>query len=169
MKFDFRLAVIGLLTIIVIITTGSIVYLYFRLETLETRNNQLSQALIGAQSNSNNPRGNRDSYLGKQVKNTIVKNSKQVLACYDAYLKRISNDQKSDLPRDGNITMDWQIEKNGQVVAPGIVRSTFKNPVFEQALIDTVGNWTFPPPPSGMNKYVEHTFRFQDAESGKEK
>ena len=53
MKFDFRLAVIGLLTVMVIVAIGSIVYLISRLESLEERNNQLSQALIDAQANSN--------------------------------------------------------------------------------------------------------------------
>ncbi len=165
MKIDPGLVATGTLAVLVIITAGFSVNLYYRLERLETKNNQLMQALM--EQRSNDPRGNRDPYLKKQVKNTIMKNSGQVLACYEDYMKRLSTDDTPDFPRVGNVTIDWQIDKNGNVISPAIVRSAFQYPVFKQALIDTVKSWPFPPPLLGINKYVEHTFRFQDADSKK--
>jgi hypothetical protein len=90
--------------------------------------------------------------LKRQVKNTIRKNSGQILICYQNYLNRRSAKKKTELPTDGKAVMDWQIDKNGQGFSPAVVSSDFIDPVLEKDLVDTIRKWSFPPPPFGMNK-----------------
>ena len=62
----------------------------------------------------------------------------------------------------GKVVMDWQINEKGRVFGAGVIRSDFRNQPFEQCLTSTVRSILFPGPPSGMIKYVEHTFRFKE-------
>ncbi len=166
MKFDLKSLIIGVLSLLFIISAGTSLFLVSRLNSLEERNQQLIQVIASTRSEKLGQK--RDPYLTSQVKNTISKNSGKLLAGYQDYLERQSENNQEN-PRDGDITLDWQIDGNGKVISPAVVRSSFKDLAFQKALVMTVKSWSFPPPPLGMNKYVEHTFRFQDKESAGKK
>jgi hypothetical protein len=64
--------------------------------------------------------------------------------------------------KEGNVTMDWQVDKDGEVIAPSVVRSSFTDAAFHSCMAKKISSWRFPEPPFGGKKYVEHTFKFQD-------
>ncbi len=48
---------------------------------------------------------------------------------------------------DGIISVDWQVNPNGETVSPEVVSSQINHPVLEQCLISRIKTWRFPPPP----------------------
>ena len=98
-----------------------------------------------------------DPYVEKEVKNTIIKNRKPLLACYQEYLKNADNNK-----RNGQVKLDWHIDRKGGVVSPEIIFSQVGNDAFKECLKGVVSRWQFPEPPVNRKKYIEHTFNFSD-------
>ncbi|AFM11676.1 AgmX/PglI C-terminal domain-containing protein [Turneriella parva] len=98
-------------------------------------------------------RGN-DAYLAGPVKNRIQKGYGELHTCYLEYLK--TNPQL----KDGSVTLDWQIDTNGDTLKPEVVRSDIKNAPFENCLAAKIARWQFAPTP--VVKYVEHRFNFKN-------
>lgn len=96
-----------------------------------------------------------DPYIRNQVKNTILKKAPELQKCYFSHL------DKKPKQSEGNITIDWQINKKGRVKTPEIVQSAFQAPVFEKCLTDKISKWRFPPPEKATQKYVSHSFTFK--------
>lgn len=95
-----------------------------------------------------------DAYLSGPVKNRIQKGYGELHTCYLDYLK--TNPQL----KDGSVTLDWQIDTNGETIKLEVVRSDLKNAPFENCLVAKVARWQFPPTP--VVKYVEHRFNFKN-------
>jgi len=64
--------------------------------------------------------------------------------------------------KEDNVTMDWQVDDDGAVISPSVVRSNFTDKTFHSCMARKISSWRFPEPPFGGKKYVEHTFKFQD-------
>ena len=95
-----------------------------------------------------------DPYLQKQVKNTLTKRQSQFRECYTSFLTTEPE------TKSGRVVLDWQVQPDGSVLRPEVVRSELPQATLGECLRDEVARMTFPPPPSGATRYVEHTFRF---------
>jgi len=95
-----------------------------------------------------------DPYLQKQVKNTLTKRQSQFRECYTSFLTTEPE------TKSGRVVLDWQVQPDGSVLRPEVVRSELPQATLGECLRDEVARMTFPPPPSGAARYVEHTFRF---------
>ena len=95
-----------------------------------------------------------DPYLQKQVKNTLTKRQSQFRECYTSFLTTEPE------TKSGRVVLDWQVQPDGSVLRPEVVRSELPQATLGECLRDEVARMTFPPPPSGTARYVEHTFRF---------
>jgi len=95
-----------------------------------------------------------DPYIAGPVKNRILKGYGDLNACYRTYLA------SSPARKSGVLRIDWQIATSGRSVSPEVVVSDFANPPFEKCVTEKIGSWHFPEP--GTQKYVEHTFRFDE-------
>ena len=93
-------------------------------------------------------------YLQKQVKNTLTKRQSQFLECYTSFLTTEPE------TKSGKVGLDWQVQPDGSVLRPEVVRSELPQATLGGCLRDEVAKLVFPPPPSGAARYVEHTFRF---------
>jgi len=138
---------------------GVIVFMFIRMENMERRYLELASR--------QNPAADKkgridDPYIASPVKNTVVKHTGEVLACYRYFLAR--NRAKAEVKsiEEGPVTLDWQIDDDGRVISPGVVRSAFQDDAFHACLVEKIKTWTFPEPPYGVKKYVEHTFKFKD-------
>lgn len=75
-------------------------------------------------------------------------------ACYKAFL------ETKPAQKSGKLRIDWQIATSGRVVSPEVVTTDLGNKPFETCVTRKIAEWRFPEPP--VQKYVEHTFRFND-------
>ncbi|GAB4443055.1 MAG: hypothetical protein OHK0011_25390 [Turneriella sp.] len=101
-----------------------------------------------------------DPYLAGPVKNRILKGYGEIKACYKAYLA------SNPAQKSGKLRVDWQIATSGRPVSPEVVLSDFGNSMFEKCVTAKIAEWRFPEP--NVQKYVEHTFRFDEkGEKGK--
>ena len=98
-----------------------------------------------------------DPYLKRQVKNTVIKNASVLQGCYNRYL------ELDPEVKDGSITLDWQIDTQGNVFGSGVVRSSFREQNFHGCLLNVVNEVRFPIPHT--TKYVEHTLTFKREET----
>jgi len=104
-----------------------------------------------------------DPYIAGAVKNTILKHYSDVGAIYKHYLA--GKPQK----KDGKIKVDWQITVDGRVLEAGLIFSELDaGSSMEKELLRDIASWHFPPPPSGMNRYVAHTFQLRSKPLSKE-
>src|SRR3989344_281672 len=87
-------------------------------------------------------------YERNEVKNTIIKNARQVQICYNAFLEKTSK------VTEGDVKIDWQISPDGVALKPSVVYSKIQDPGLEKCLTDKISLWTFPPPPSQEKVYV---------------
>ena len=97
-----------------------------------------------------------DPYIQNEVKNRIIKGSKDLQVCYKDFLKT------NPAITDGQIKMDWQIDTDGDVISPEVVLSPFQSESFHNCMSEKIQNWEFPEPP--VKKYVSHTFKFTKTE-----
>lgn len=97
--------------------------------------------------------GGGDSYLRNEVRNTILKRRRDIKDCYEAYLASKPKIETGDLK------VDWKIDKQGNVIQPEEVMSTFFSEDFSRCVTDRISEWNFPPPIT--EKYVFHTFSFK--------
>ena len=95
-----------------------------------------------------------DPYLQKQVKNTLIKAQARFQECYTTFLTTEPE------TKSGKLVLDWQIQADGSVLRPEVVRSEFPQARLDECLLDEMRKIEFPPPPAGAARYVEHTFRF---------
>ena len=95
-----------------------------------------------------------DPYLQKQVKNTLTKAQARFRECYTTFLTTEPE------TKSGKVVLDWQVQPDGSVLRPEVVRSELPQATLGGCLRDEVAKLVFPPPPSGTTRYVEHTFRF---------
>ncbi|GAB4435079.1 MAG: hypothetical protein OHK0011_18270 [Turneriella sp.] len=95
-----------------------------------------------------------DPYLAGPVKNRILKGYGEIKACYKAYLAT------NPAQKSGKLRVDWQITTSGRPVSPEVVLSDFGNSEFEKCVTGKIAEWRFPEP--NAQKYVEHTFRFDE-------
>ncbi|MBU2511266.1 AgmX/PglI C-terminal domain-containing protein [bacterium] len=96
-----------------------------------------------------------DPYIAGPVKNRIIKGSVDLKACYKAFLTR------NPEIREGNIKLDWQIDRDGRPQNPEVVFSQFSDPFLGECMIGKIRQWQFPPPLA--RSYVAHLFQFNDA------
>ncbi len=143
---------------------GLFASMYIRMNRMENRYMQAVQSQQGGLDKAGRP---ADPYLNGPVKNTVVKHSGEILSCYREYLERNKNSTDPNILKEGPVIMDWQVDEDGTVVSPAVVRSGFQDALFHSCLIKKISAWRFPEPPFGVKKYVEHTFKFQDDENGK--
>jgi len=111
---------------------------------------------------ANDGRREEDPYIANQVKNTIIKQYPDIQQCYNKFLE--------DKPEktDGRVTIDWQIELDGEVSNPELVTSDFANEVLTSCLIEKIKDFKFPPPPYGTPEYVAHKFMFKKQDENQE-
>jgi len=156
MKNTTTLVIAGISAIFIIV----IAFMYYRMSRMEDRYLQL---LSQSQQTAPGKDGrNTDPYISGPVKNTVVKHSSEILACYKEFLERNKSNADLKFIKEGSVSMDWQISEDGVVLSPEVVRSNFTDAEFHACIIKKIEKWRFPEPPFGSNKYVEHTFRFQD-------
>jgi len=132
---------VGLLAILVA------VYLFFE---MRRQNAQIAELL--SRGNSAEQRKHQDPYLAGPVKNRILKGYPEIQACYKAFL------ESKPSKKSGKLRIDWQITTSGRAVSPEVVASEFGNATFEKCVTEKIAQWRFPEP--SVQKYVEHTFRF---------
>ncbi len=157
MKFNkTTIILIGISVLFLVI----LAFMYFRMTRMEERYLQLmsqsQQAGPGREGRSTDP------YISGPVKNTVVKHSSEILACYREFLERNKANKDLKFQKEGSTTMDWQVDDDGAVISPSVVRSNFTDAAFHACMAKKIAAWRFPEPPFGGKKYVEHTFKFQD-------
>ncbi len=100
-------------------------------------------------------------YVANEVRNTIAKKWKEMNECYNKFLESTPTPKITE----GVISVDWQVDADGEVISPEIVTSQIHHPVLEQCLISKIKSWRFPPPPpTGRNAYVLYKFNFKKTE-----
>lgn len=129
---------------------------YFFYETRK-QNAQLAELL--AQIGRGDKGRAQDPYISGPVKNRILKGYREIHACYKDYL------ESKPTKDSGKIRVDWQITTSGQVLKPEVVVSDFGNAAFENCVTEKIASWRFPEPP--VQKYVEHTFHFENKTKNK--
>ena len=107
-----------------------------------------------SQQSRDSGRREADPYLQKQVKNTLIKAQARFQECYTTFLTTEPE------TKSGKLVLDWQIQADGSVLRPEVVRSEFPQARLDECLLDEMRKIEFPPPPAGAARYVEHTFRF---------
>ncbi|MDX2470764.1 MAG: AgmX/PglI C-terminal domain-containing protein [SAR324 cluster bacterium] len=135
----------------------ALAYLYLEIENLKGQRESLTKVQRPQASNATfagNPKD--DPYLNHQVKNTIVKKAKELQICYKDFLKT------SPKNTSGTIKLDWQVQADGKVAVPGIIHNGLEDKNFGECVLAQITSLTFPPPPSGNTKYVEHSLHFND-------
>jgi len=120
----------------------------------ETRRQNMQLAELMARAPGKDGKPQVDPYIAGPVKNRILKGYGELNACYRAHLA--TNSAK----KSGVLRVDWQVATSGHSVSPEVVVSDFVNPIFEKCVIEKIGSWRFPEP--STQKYVEHTFRFDE-------
>ncbi|MBN1497520.1 MAG: energy transducer TonB [Spirochaetes bacterium] len=100
----------------------------------------------------------RDDPYDRAVKNQILKIYPSIKKLYQTYTA------KNPAVREGNVTLDWSVDTDGEPERVEVVTSDFNDPAFESGIVKAVQGITFPEPP--VKRYVTHTFRFKDAEKG---
>lgn len=160
MNIDLKNKTFILLAAVFTALLALIAFMYYRMNRMEERYLQLmSQSQQGGAGRDG--RGT-DPYISGPVKNTVVKRSSEILACYREYLERNKENTDPKFLKEGSATMDWQVDDDGEVMAPSVVRSSFTDNAFHSCMVNKIAAWRFPEPPFGTKKYVEHTFKFQD-------
>ncbi|MBN2077457.1 MAG: AgmX/PglI C-terminal domain-containing protein [Spirochaetes bacterium] len=151
-------------TIIIIVVTviflALLAFMFYRMTRMEERYLQLmSQSQQGGPGRDGR---STDPYISGPVKNTVVKHSSEILSCYREFLERNKENKDPKFQKEGSTTMDWQVDDDGGVLSPSVVRSSFTDGTFHSCMVKKIAAWRFPEPPFGTKKYVEHTFKFQD-------
>ncbi len=139
----------------IIITMVAISVLGYLLYRDAKRDEQMAVLIGRLESSGTESSGRReqDPYLQNQVKNRIIKGYGDLQECYKDYL---TGNPKTT---DGNVTMDWQVDKGGDVISPEIVVSSYSSDLFHNCMKDRIASWKFPPP--YLQKYIVHTFKFE--------
>ncbi len=135
------------------------VFLYLQVRQLQEdlRLMQTRMVLMMRQTHAGSGGGKEDPYISGAVKNTILRHYTEIGSIYKRYLS-LHPRRKS-----GKVRVDWQIAPDGRVIDPGIVISELDaGSRLETGLLAAIAAWHFPPPPSGMRRYVAHTFVFRD-------
>lgn len=146
-KWLTRSSVLVALAGLALASTVTAGYLIYELKTM--------RAIFAAQTGKHErPGRGGDAYLSGPVKNRIMKGNSEMHVCYLDYLKT------SPQLKDGSVTLDWQIDTNGDALKPEVVRSDLNNSAFENCLAAKIARWQFPPTP--VVKYVEHRFNFKN-------
>jgi hypothetical protein len=101
------------------------------------------------------PSASLDAYKATEMKNALIRQSPALRGCYDSFLL-----DEPDVP-EGKVTIDFQIDPDGKVVAPGIVESELESQELKDCLVARVAAFAFPPPPDRVRAYAAHTFHFQ--------
>ena len=132
-------------------------FLFTEVQSLKQERNNLSNQITN-QRNNNQTQGEpeKDPYLTRQVKNTIMKRAKALQACYKSFL------QISPKVTSGMVKLDWQVIADGKVTGAGVVRNDLQNESFGNCIVTEIESIKFPPPPSGRSKYIEHSLHFKD-------
>ena len=94
-------------------------------------------------------------YQRSVVRPAIRSKSGEVRGCYLDHLE--GNPDRSA----GDLELSWNIEGNGKVASPRVVRSEFAGAALENCVVRTVGGWSFPSPPRRDRVQVSHTFSFK--------
>ncbi len=145
---------------IFVVFLAILAFMYFRMSRMEERYLQLMSQ--SQQTGPGKDGRNTDPYISGPVKNTVVKHSSEILACYKEFLDRNKANNDPKFQKEGSTTMDWQVDDDGSVISPSMVRSNFTDATFHACMAKKIAIWRFPEPPFGGKKYVEHTFKFQD-------
>lgn len=125
----------------------------------ETKRQNAAIAELLARTSSKDAKVPIDPYIAGPVKNRVLKGYGDLNTCYKAYLS-----QKPD-KKSGKMRVDWQITTSGRSLTPEVVTSDFSNPEFEKCITGKIAQWRFPEP--STQKYVEHTFRFDEKAGSK--
>ncbi len=137
-----------------------IAFMYYRMNRMEERYlRMITESRQGAPGRDGR---STDPYISGPVKNTVVKYSSEILSCYREFLERNKENKDPKFQKEGSTTMDWQVDDDGEVLSPSVVRSSFTDGTFHSCMVKKITAWRFPEPPFGTKKYVEHTFKFQD-------
>lgn len=94
-------------------------------------------------------------YKANELPNALQRQSAALKACYDIYLQ-----DEPDLA-EGKVTIDFQIDPDGTVSSPGIVKTELDDHALSDCLVARVAGFAFPPPPDRKKTYASHTFVFQ--------
>ena len=103
----------------------------------------------------------KDPYMKNQVKNTIVKNSRQIQECYNKLLER--KPEKFE----GQVKVDWQVKSSGKVKSAEVVTSQLGDELFRKCLASEIMKFQFPEHNAAKPKYVVHKFFFKKSEEAK--
>ena len=95
------------------------------------------------------------AYKATEMRNALSRQAAALRGCYDAFL--------ADEPdvAEGKVTIDFQIDPDGKVLAPGIVESELEGDALADCLVARVAGFAFPPPPDHRKAYAAHTFYFK--------
>ncbi len=129
--------------------------LYLENQGIKQQLAQLQQQIILTQPG---PGGRKaeDPYVTGPVKNSILKAAKSIQTCYLEYLKT-----KPSITA-GRLKLDWQIDGQGKVFGAGVVQNELGNEALGNCVLGKIASITFPPPPAGLSKYIEHSLHFKE-------
>lgn len=148
MKIDFKATLTYAIAVLVILSAA-----FLFIENRQQKA-QLIDLLQRAQTGSAGDKKQVDPYLASPVKNRILKGYPELQACYKAFL------ETKPAQKSGKVRIDWQITTSGRVISPEVVTTELGNKPFETCVTRKITDWHFPEPP--VQKYVEHTFRFDE-------
>ena len=148
MKENLLLKIVNIVLLMVVVGFG----VYF----LRTKNN--TTVIRETQTQNTNQKNQASPYERREIKNTIIKNAKDIQSCYKEYLTT------KPTATEGSVKMDWQINEDGKVKNAGVIQSSFNNEELDKCLIAKVGAIEFPPPSEGQ-VYTSHDFFFKTEET----
>ena len=155
--FHFRNLVIVLLVAVIAALGAQIL----SLRNQASQNQAMMQQML--RERSSRSARDEDPYVKNQVKNTILKNTGEIQACYLKFL------EAKPKQKNGLVLMDWYIEPDGRVSEVKMVTSALGDSTLENCMKAIVGGWSFPPPPLSQRTYVNHRFIFQNEENKAER
>ena len=103
-------------------------------------------------------KGFKTAYENYHVSNTIMKRMSTLQSCF------IDHIESKPMRSKGWVNLDWQIDAKGQAFKAEKINATMGDDKFYSCLTDTINQWEFPPPPSGMIAYTSYRFKFASKE-----
>lgn len=91
----------------------------------------------------------------KAVRKVIAVNKDGATRCFQHELSK----DKDQVP--GDVVVRWVVSAKGEVGEVEVVKSTVNNEQIESCLVELVGKYAFPWPPTPLPTSVEHRFTFE--------
>ena len=149
-----------------------IAYLFYR---VESQQRLLEQGFYQKEQPRSKKDRREDPYVNQAVKNTIRKNAADMQSCYNQFMERNKDVMEKAKPEKtggeatkakfaGKVELDWQIDRDGEVVKPEVIYSEMPEKPFLACLREKIQAWKFPQPDRPGKVYIQHSFHFQEQE-----